>query len=565
MAWRFHEHILRGELDNTVRGHVTGRIWLAGIAGPMTLDLRGDCAPDLAGCTFVFENPNPIPMDGPIPHLEQRGWVGDITASQILKVFDVPVEEALALIHSGKEAPSHLAKALYLEWHSTMNGGITIQTAAFKITVSAAAWTFTNEEYRASREASGREFIEWSQAEFGWTDEDLRAVEDGGDEIFGDDDEGEEWKRDPDAARDAADENAGAMLVFDPMEDAEWLPARGILIKYGFTPLRPAEVSDEHLRGRLWELLYALAGRRIFLNSTDHLSDRALYEWLDAFLDEECADCPLEAETNYRVDASDSGSGTLAGTENWLRFYADETVRADWRRSFPEDPMPPREKPPHDRDRFLPEPPMPMEPPPEWTPPDDDDDDPAPADIDQEIRIEKLKEEIAEAAGGEMHEMKTGDLPPALEEAFLEQVRDIEHDGWQRPIDELAARGTAPLPPDELTDEALTPHLWNLLHQLACRGFYVLHTDHLSDRALYEMLWKKGLREEAILPGRNRRGGYFYDTIGSYGPDDLEILHRYYESEKDRARHLAEFPNSNPPPRERPPFSRDWRLPKGPF
>jgi hypothetical protein len=162
MAWRFHEHILRGELDNTVRGRVTGRIWLAGIAGPMTLDLRGDCAPDLAGCAFTFENPNPVPFTDVSSHLDQRGWVGDITASQILKVFDVPIEEALALIHSGREAPSHLAKALYLEWHSTMNGGITLQTAKFKITVSAAAWTFAPGEYEASREASGREFIEWS-------------------------------------------------------------------------------------------------------------------------------------------------------------------------------------------------------------------------------------------------------------------------------------------------------------------------------------------------------------------------------------------------------------------
>ena len=193
MAWRFHDHILRGELENTVRGRVTGRIWLAGIAEPMTLDLRGDCAPDLAGCTVTFENPNPIPFADVTPHLEQRGWVGDITGSQILKVFDLPVDEALALIRSGKEAPWHWAKALYLEWHSTMNGGITLQTAEFKLTVSAPAWTFAPGEYEASREASGREFIEWSKAEFGWTEEDLHAGENA-DEGF-DESEGEDWKR----------------------------------------------------------------------------------------------------------------------------------------------------------------------------------------------------------------------------------------------------------------------------------------------------------------------------------------------------------------------------------
>ena len=130
---------------------------------------------------------------------------------------------------------------------------------------------------------------------------------------------------------------------------------------------------------------------------------------------------------------------------------------------------------------------------------------------------------------------------------------------------DLATHGAAPLPPDELTDETLSAKLWELLHNLACRGFYVLHTDHLSDRALYETLWQRGLREEAILPGRSRTGGYFYDPIGSYGPADLEIFHHYYESEKDRAKHLAEYPNEQISARETPPFSRDWRLPKGPF
>jgi len=72
--------------------------------------------------------------------------------------------------------------------------------------------------------------------------------------------------------------------------------------------------------------------------------------------------------------------------------------------------------------------------------------------VDRKIRIEKLKDEIAEAIGGETLEMKTGDIPPAIEEAYFEQVRDIERGGWQRPIDELSKRGTTPLPPEELTD-----------------------------------------------------------------------------------------------------------------
>ena len=49
MAWRLHEHVLRGKIDNRTRGRVTGEIWLSGIDQPMLLELAGDCAPDVAG------------------------------------------------------------------------------------------------------------------------------------------------------------------------------------------------------------------------------------------------------------------------------------------------------------------------------------------------------------------------------------------------------------------------------------------------------------------------------------------------------------------------------------
>jgi len=561
MAWRFHEHILRGELDNRIRGRVTGRIWLAGTAEPLVLDLRGDCAPDLAGCLLTFEHPKAEPMTKDLPSAMQRGWVGDITASQKLKVPDVPIEEFVRT----KNAPWHWANALYLEWFSEANGRVVVQTADFTLNISAPAWTLTDEEYRASREASGQEYIDWMEGTFGPLTGEVQIVNVGELAQPAEDErewerevDGEEWKREDGEA----DNEADKFLVFDPVEDAEWMPARAILIREGFTPLAVAALDDAQLRGRLWELIYALAARRIFLNYTDHLSDIALYKLLDDFLDEDCADCPPQAETNLRLDMSERGNASDDGSHTWLRYYADDTERAYWRHGFPDTPVPSREKPPHDRDRFLPEPPAP---PPEWIPPAADD----PlglADVDREIQIENLKVEIAETTGGEFSGTKSADVPPAIEEAYLEQVRDIERDGWQRPIDQLAAEGVAPLPPAELTDETLTAKLWELLHTLACRGFYVQHTDHLSDRELYTALWEKGLREDAILPGkRSRSAAWFHDFIGSYGPEDMEIYHRYYEAEKTRAKHLAEYPDEKIPPRETPPFSRDWRVPKGPF
>jgi hypothetical protein len=137
---------------------------------------------------------------------------------------------------------------------------------------------------------------------------------------------------------------------------------------------------------------------------------------------------------------------------------------------------------------------------------------------------------------------------------------------WQRPIDQLRRRGTAPLPPAELTDETLGAKLWELLHHLACRGFYLLHTDHLSDRELYTSLWEQGLRAGALLPrDRSRAGGWFHDVLGSGSEEQHQLWLRFYATTEERAKEARERPEHPLPPRERPPHNRDWRLPKGPF
>ena len=63
MAWRIDGAVVRGELDNRVRGRVTGRIWFAGRAEPVVLELEGNCWRDLAGRRLEFTNPQPKPGD----------------------------------------------------------------------------------------------------------------------------------------------------------------------------------------------------------------------------------------------------------------------------------------------------------------------------------------------------------------------------------------------------------------------------------------------------------------------------------------------------------------------
>lgn len=146
MAWRLHEYVRRGEIDNRQGGLVTGRIWLDGVAEPRELDLTGDCHPDLAGCQLVFENPAPIPLTTPPPVRRQSGKTGDITAARKVRVYDVPVEEAYRLRKAGGKPPEHRANSFYLEWFSAFNGRVVIESADYRLEISEPSWRFTPEE-----------------------------------------------------------------------------------------------------------------------------------------------------------------------------------------------------------------------------------------------------------------------------------------------------------------------------------------------------------------------------------------------------------------------------------
>ncbi|MCZ7635359.1 MAG: hypothetical protein M5U12_04485 [Verrucomicrobia bacterium] len=97
MAFRIHDSVARGEIDNRVKGTVRGRIWLAGGAAPLELVLAGDAHPDLAGCLLTFVNPRPQPNPRDLKGLypQQHGTIGDLTASRKVRVPAVPMEEFL--------------------------------------------------------------------------------------------------------------------------------------------------------------------------------------------------------------------------------------------------------------------------------------------------------------------------------------------------------------------------------------------------------------------------------------------------------------------------------------
>ena len=159
MAFRIHDSVVRGEIDNRVKRVVRGKIWLEGRAEPLVLELQGNAHADLAGCVLTFTNPRQRISD---PHLDvldplQRGSIGDLTASRKVRVFDVPLSVAFEMMDRKEKPPEHMANSLYLEWFSEANGRVVIESADYQLGISVPEWRMSPEENdeRAKQAAGG--------------------------------------------------------------------------------------------------------------------------------------------------------------------------------------------------------------------------------------------------------------------------------------------------------------------------------------------------------------------------------------------------------------------------
>jgi hypothetical protein len=127
---------------------------------------------------------------------------------------------------------------------------------------------------------------------------------------------------------------------------ADVLEERGVALPAAET------LSDEELHDSLWKLIRAMADIGMFLESTDHLSDRQLYEHLT----KEC----LLARTFLAPDNVTFGQhiDIIGGFSDddiriYLTYYANEEQRERFREGFEGD-FPKSLPPPYDRDRLLP-------------------------------------------------------------------------------------------------------------------------------------------------------------------------------------------------------------------
>ena len=155
MAWRIEDAVAHGEIDNTVEGHTTGRIWLAGRDEPLILSLDGDCWRDLAGTRLQFENPSPKAVpDSEALDIDQAGIVGDMTASRKNKVPTVSEEQFHELYQNQQEIPYEWRNTLYLEWFSEINGRVVIESAAYTLTISPHEWEMDEDAEEAQKLAN---------------------------------------------------------------------------------------------------------------------------------------------------------------------------------------------------------------------------------------------------------------------------------------------------------------------------------------------------------------------------------------------------------------------------
>ena len=142
MAWRLRSSVVRGEIDNRVKGQIVGKIWLLGRKDPVVLNLEGNGYRDVAGSLFVFKNPDPQPADEHVDLFpEQVGSVGDYTASRKVRAFDVPMDQALSMIRRGEKPAEHWANSLYLEWFSTRNGRVVIESHDYETKIVDTVWS----------------------------------------------------------------------------------------------------------------------------------------------------------------------------------------------------------------------------------------------------------------------------------------------------------------------------------------------------------------------------------------------------------------------------------------
>lgn len=157
MTIRLDSCVVRGELDNRLRGRVTGALWLVGQSEPLELDLKGDAMRDLAGHRVRFRAR--VPPDGPpeLLHRRQTGEAGRVTASRKVKVPACSGPELVRNFRHRREFDWRHEPLFQLEWFGDRDGRVVLESTGLELILDGApAWSLSAED----EEARQRELLD---------------------------------------------------------------------------------------------------------------------------------------------------------------------------------------------------------------------------------------------------------------------------------------------------------------------------------------------------------------------------------------------------------------------
>jgi hypothetical protein len=182
--------------------------------------------------------------------------------------------------------------------------------------------------------------------------------------------------------------------------------------------------------------------------------------------------------------------------------------------------------------------------------------------IDQEIRINELKQEADQLAGGKMIAWEADGCPPELAEQFWANVVAYEKAPSTSHFQQLRQAGVEMPPPESLDDRQVADKLAEIFAALAQLRVFVSNTNHLSDRELYTALVTDVLHEWTQDIPPELGWTCCLDMVGSGSDEHIELYLKYYADDEWRARWARDFPDMVIPEHVDPPYDRDRHLPR---
>ena len=177
-------------------------------------------------------------------------------------------------------------------------------------------------------------------------------------------------------------------------------------------------------------------------------------------------------------------------------------------------------------------------------------------------RINEIKEQLQQIAGGQMIAAEFDGLDTKTRRMFWERVLEAESAPLTTDFDRLLKAGVALPEPASLDDASLTATLWDVIRSLARMRVFLEQTNHLSDRELYTHLWHRSLREEIPEQSEDDESVWHVQVLGTDTDDGAQLYLKFYADEKARTEWQADWPEYIMPPHEEPPYDRDRRLPQ---